>query len=100
MKTMKTMAAFVIALAFVVPTEMAANVKENAGIRKAADRFYKLHTLVDVPLETLTAEVVDAVRRGRRHVRLPRRLAPLSLLGEAPRRSVEMLLTGVKWGEN
>ena len=56
--------------------------------------------LTDVPLHTLTAEVVDAVRRGRRHVRLPRRLAPLSLLGEAPRRSVEMLLTGVRWQED
>ena len=89
-----------VEVAFVVPTEMAENVKQNAGIRRAADRFYKLHTLADVPLDTLTAEVVDAVRRGRRHVRLPRRLAPLSLLGEAPRRGVEIILTGVKWGEN
>jgi short-subunit dehydrogenase len=89
-----------VEVAFVVPTEMAENVKANPGIRKAADRFYALHTLVDVPLEKLTAEVVDAVRHGRRHVRLPRRLAPLSLLGEAPRRSVEMLLTGVDWSES
>jgi short-subunit dehydrogenase len=89
-----------VEVAFVVPTEMAENVKSNPGIRKAADRFYTLHTLVDVPLDTLTAEVVEAVRRGRRHVRLPRRLAPLSLLGEAPRRSVEMLLTGVRWSES
>jgi uncharacterized protein len=88
-----------VEVAFVVPTEMAENVKANTGIRKAADRFYTLHTLVDVPIETLTAEVVDAIRHGRRHVRLPRRLAPLSLLGEAPRRSVEMLLTGVDWSE-
>lgn len=89
-----------VEVAFVVPTEMAENVKANAGIRKAADRFYTLHTLADVPLEKLTAEVVDAVRHGRRHVRLPRRLAPLSLLGEAPRRSVEMLLTGVDWSNS
>jgi short-subunit dehydrogenase len=88
-----------VEVAFVVPTEMAENVKANVGIRKAADRFYSLRTLVDVPLEKLTAEVVDAVRHGRRHVRLPRRLAPLALLGEAPRRSVEMLLTGVDWSE-
>jgi short-subunit dehydrogenase len=89
-----------VEVAFVVPTEMAANVKDNPGIRKAADRFYKLHTLADVPLDTLTAEVVEAVRRGRRHVRLPLRLAPLSLLGEAPRRSVEFLLSGVRWQED
>jgi short-subunit dehydrogenase len=88
-----------VEVAFVVPTEMAENVKANTGIRKAADRFYSLHTLADVPLDKLTAEVVDAVRHGRRHVRLPRRLAPLSLLGEAPRRSVELLLTGVDWSE-
>jgi short-subunit dehydrogenase len=88
-----------VEVAFVVPTEMAENVKANPGIRKAADRFYSLHTLVDVPIDKLTSEVVNAVRHGRRHVRLPRRLAPLSLLGEAPRRSVEMLLTGVDWSE-
>jgi len=88
-----------VEVAFVVPTEMAENVKANAGIRKAADRFYTLHTLVDVPLHKLTAEVVEAVRHDRRHVRLPRRLAPLALLGEAPRRSVEVLLTGVDWSE-
>jgi uncharacterized protein len=88
-----------VEVAFVVPTEMAENVLTNPGIRKAADRFYSLHTLADVPLEKLTAEVVDAVRHGRRHVRLPRRLAPLSLLGEAPRRSVEFLLTGVDWSD-
>jgi len=89
-----------VEVAFVVPTEMAENVKANPGIRKAAERFYTLHTLVDVPMAKLTGAVVDAVRRDRRHVRLPRRLAPLSLIGEAPRRSVEMLLTGVDWSEH
>lgn len=89
-----------VEVAFVMSTDMADNVKANPGVRKAADRFYTLHTLADVPLQKLTEDLVEAVRDNRRHVRLPLRLAPLSMLGEAPRRAVEMLLTGVHWGEN
>ena len=88
-----------VEVAFVVPTEMADNVKANPGIAKAAGRFYKLHTLVDTPIDRLTAEVVEAVRKGKRHVRLPRRMAPFALLGEAPRLSVEAVLTGAHWRE-
>src|SRR5207248_5116761 len=61
-----------VEVAYVVPTEMAANVKANPGMAKASDRFYTLHTLVDTPMDKLTAEVVEAVRKGKRHVRLPR----------------------------
>jgi short-subunit dehydrogenase len=89
-----------VEVAFVVPTDMADNVKANPGIAKASGRFYKLRTLTDTPIDRLTAEVVGAVRKGRRHVRLPRRLIPFSLLGEAPRLSVELVLTGAHWSEH
>src|SRR5436305_5223640 len=89
-----------VEVAYVVPTEMAANVKANPGMAKASDRFYKLHTLVDTPMDKLTAEVVEAVRKGKRHVRLPRRLAPFAILGEAPRLGVQVALTGVKWSDD
>jgi short-subunit dehydrogenase len=89
-----------VEVAFVVPTDMADAVKANPGIAKASGRFYKLHTLVDTPIEKLTTEVVAAVRKGKRHVRLPRRLVPYSLLAEAPRLSVEAVLTGAHWREH
>ena len=89
-----------VEVAYVVPTEMAANVKANPGMAKASDRFYKLHTLVDTPMDKLTAEVVEAVRKGKRHVRLPRRLAPFAILSEAPRLGVQVALTGVKWSDD
>ena len=88
-----------VEVAYVVPTEMADNVKANPGVWKASERFYKLHTLVDTPIEKLTSEVVDAVRRDKRHVRLPRRMAPFAILGEVPRLSVEAVLTGAQWSE-
>ena len=89
-----------VEVAYVVPTEMADTVKSNPGIAKASDRFYKLHTLVDTPMDRLTGEVVSAVRKGKRHVRLPRRLVPYSLLSEAPRLSVEAVLLGAHWSEH
>ena len=50
---------------------------------------------VDVPREKVADEVVEAVQKGRRHVRIPKRMALLSLLCEAPRRSTEVTLSGV-----
>jgi uncharacterized protein len=40
-------------------------------------------------------EVVDAVQKGRRHVRIPKRMALGALLSEAPRRTTEVILRGV-----
>jgi uncharacterized protein len=40
--------------------------------------------------------VVDAVSAGRRHVRHPKRAIIFPLLAEAPRRTVEVLLTGIR----
>ena len=62
-----------------------------AGFR----RFYRLQLLVDTPREKVAEEVVEAVQKGRRHVRIPKRAAAFSMLCEAPRRTAELLLTGV-----
>jgi hypothetical protein len=40
--------------------------------------------------------IVDAVRKDKRHVRLPKRAVLFPMLTNAPRRMVELLLTGVK----
>lgn len=78
-----------------VPTDMLAETEEYEPTDKAFRRFYRLHLIVDVPREKVADEVVHAVRQGRRHVRLPKRAAPFPMLAEAPRRTAELLLSGV-----
>jgi hypothetical protein len=54
-----------------------------------------MRVIADVPRETVADEVVEAVQKGRKHVRIPKRMALQSLLAEAPRRITEVMLTGV-----
>jgi short-subunit dehydrogenase len=63
-------------------------------------RGYRLGIVADTTKEHLAESVVDAVRRGKRHVRLPRRMIAFPLLAEAPRRLAELILTGVKHQED
>jgi short-subunit dehydrogenase len=46
---------------------------------------------VQMPVEKVVDAIVDAVKNERRHVRLPRALAPLGWLVETPRRLAELL---------
>jgi uncharacterized protein len=78
-----------------IPTEMLAHINDYEPTAAAFRRFYRMHSTVDIPRERVADEVVEAVQKGRRHVRIPKRMALISLLGEAPRRSTELLLTGV-----
>jgi NAD(P)-dependent dehydrogenase (short-subunit alcohol dehydrogenase family) len=78
-----------------IPTDMLAEVEDFEPTARAFGRFYRLRLIVDVPRETMTDEVVHAVQRGRRHVRIPKRAAPFPMLSEALRRTVELLLGGV-----
>lgn len=78
-----------------IPTDMLAHVDDYAPTDRSFNRFYKLRLLVDVPKETVADEVVEAVQKDRKHVRLPRRAVAFPLLTEAPRRIVEVLLAGV-----
>jgi hypothetical protein len=58
-------------------------------------RMYRIRLIVDVPREKVAEEVVTAVQKGRRHLRLPKRAVVFPMLTEAPRRTVELLLTGI-----
>jgi len=78
-----------------IPTGMLDNVGNYAPTKGSFDRFYRLRLLVDVPKERVAADVVDAVRRARRHVRHPKRAVAFPLLTESPRRTVEFFLAGV-----
>lgn len=78
-----------------VPTAMRTSVVGNPPTDAAFRRLYRLGLLTDTSVERLGAAAVRAVRRDRRHVRLPRRAWLLPALAEAPRRIVELTITGV-----
>ncbi len=78
-----------------IPTDMLAEVESYQPTAESFRRTYRMRLTVDVPREKVADEVVDAVRKGRRHVRIPKRAAIFPMLSEAPRRTVEVMLTGV-----
>ena len=78
-----------------IPTDMLAGLDDYEPTAKSFRRFYRTRLMVDVPREKVADEVVEAVQKGRRHVRLPKRAAAFPILCEAPRRIAEVLLTGV-----
>ena len=79
-----------------IPTEMLDRVDSCDPARASFQRLYRLRLLVDVDRDVVARTVVEAVLRGRRHVRHPKRAVAFPLLTEAPRRVVELLLTGVR----
>ena len=78
-----------------VPTDLLAKADNYEPTAKAFQRAYRLRSAVDVSREKVAEEVVKAVDKGRRHVRLPKRSVPFAMLVEVPRRATEILLTGV-----
>lgn len=79
-----------------VPTDMLANVDTYKPTADSFKRGYRLHLVTDTPVETIADDTVEAVRKGRRHVRHPKRAILFPLLSEAPRRMTELILIGVK----
>ena len=78
-----------------IPTEMLSHVDSYRPTERSFHRFYQIKMLVDVPREVVADQVVDAITHNRRHVRIPKRQAWNAMLTEAPRRLVEVMLTGV-----
>jgi uncharacterized protein len=74
---------------------MLAGTEDYEPTDESFGRFYRTRLLVQVPREKVASDVVEAVRKGRRHVRIPKRAVLFPLLSEAPRRTIELLLTGV-----
>ena len=79
-----------------IPTDMLEHVNDYAPTRDSFDRGYKLRLIVDIPREQVADAIVAAVRKGRTHVRLPKRAMAFPLLAEAPRRISDVLLSGVR----
>ena len=63
-----------------IPTDMFANVQDYEPTAKAFQRCYRMRLLIDVPREKVAEEVVIAVQKGRRHVRLPKRAVAFPML--------------------
>jgi len=82
-----------------VPTDMLAHVDDYRPTRDSFRRLGRLQLLPDTSREIVAEAVVTAVQRDRRHVRLPKRSAGFAMLTEAPRRTVELLLAGVRHQE-
>jgi uncharacterized protein len=80
----------------VTQTAMCDHLRELPSSARALRRLERLQLTTDTDLTRLVDATVQAVGRGKRHVRLPRRSAPYAALVEFPRRLTELLLTGVK----
>ena len=78
-----------------IPTDMLSHVDSYMPTERSFHRFYQTKMLVDVPKEVVADQVIGAVIGNRRHVRIPKRQAWNAMLAEAPRRLVELMLTGV-----
>lgn len=78
-----------------IPTDMLAETEDYQPTAKAFQRFYQMRLMVDIPREKVADAVVQAVQKDRRHVRIPKRAALFPILCEVPRRTAEVLLTGV-----
>jgi uncharacterized protein len=79
-----------------VPTDALTDAKQYGPAAASYRRLYRLHLLVDVPPESVARRVFDAVVRGRRHVTIPRRASVTAAFSHAPRKLVELVLTGVE----
>jgi uncharacterized protein len=79
-----------------IPTDMLDHVNDYAPTAHSFRRFYRLQLLVDIDRSVVAAAIVDAVRKDKRHVRLPKRAVLFPMLANAPRRMVELMLVGVK----
>ena len=79
-----------------VPTDMLRDGEAGyAPFHKGFVRLRRTQLVPDTPVDALVDAIVRGVQKDRRTVWLPRRAAPFVALVEAPRRFVELVLTGV-----
>jgi len=78
-----------------VMTEMLAHIEEYEPTAKSFERAYRLRAGVKLPRERVADDVVRAVQKDRRHLRVPKRSALFPLIAEVPRRAGEIMLTGI-----
>jgi len=88
----------VVEVGIVDGTDLTGSAMSYAPFAAGWNRFLRLGLLTNTDRGRLCDAVVRAVEGDRRHVRLPRRGAPLTMLPEASRRVAELLQRGVPTG--
>lgn len=78
----------------VVPTDMVP-AADYAPTASAVGRLFQVRLLGSVARDEVADKVVMAVRRNRRYVRLPKRVALFPMFVAAPRRASELLFNGI-----
>ena len=79
-----------------VESSMMDSLHGHPATERALRRLGRLRLAVELDMDAVVSALVDALERRRRHVRLPRRNALFPILAEVPRRTTELLLTGVR----
>lgn len=78
-----------------VRTDMLSEVTQHEPTDLTFRRMYDLRLPVELSPVDVAHAIVAAVRQGRRHVRLPRRAAPLALMAQTPAAAAALTLVGV-----
>lgn len=78
-----------------VATEMMDHLRDYAPSAASVRRLERAGLSPELDPAIVAAAMVAAVESGRRHVRLPKRQAPMSMLAEAPRRIGEIITLGL-----
>jgi short-subunit dehydrogenase len=78
-----------------VGTDMMDSLRAYAPAQRSVARLEKTRLSFDLDPRDVAVAIVDAIGSGRRHVRMPRRQAPITMLAEAPRRLGEWLTLGI-----
>jgi short-subunit dehydrogenase len=84
-----------VELGEITGTDMMAHGRTEPALAGMFERMYRLRLNRQLNSAEITAAVLDAVRRNRWSVRLPRRLSPASLLADVPRRMTWLLARGL-----
>jgi short-subunit dehydrogenase len=79
-------------------TEMIDSLRAYAPARQSVERLARTRLSFDLDPRAVAVAIAEAVESGRRHVRMPKRQAPMTMIAEAPRRIGEWLTFGVRTG--
>jgi uncharacterized protein len=78
-----------------VLTDMLTHTEDYEPTARSFERTYRFRLAIKVAPDKVAEEIVGAVQKGRRHVRVPKRMAAFPAFVEVPRRVAEILLTGI-----
>jgi short-subunit dehydrogenase len=84
-----------VELGEIAGTDMMAHGRIEPALAGMFERMYRLRLNRQLNSAEITVAVLDAVRENRWSVRLPRRLAPASLLADLPRRMTWLFARGL-----